>query len=140
MGEIIGSHQGLMYYTIGQRKGIGIGGTKNKPENPWFVLEKDLKRNVLIVGQGVDHPMLYKKQLIAAQLNWISGSAPDGSRSYQAKIRYRQIQEPCRLTITSTDSMEVVFEHPQRAVTSGQSIVIYDNEICLGGGIILDAA
>ena len=139
-GEIIGSHQGLMYYTIGQRKGIGIGGTKNKPENPWFVLEKDLKRNVLIVGQGIDHPMLYKKQLNAAQLNWISGEAPDDTRTYQAKIRYRQVQEPCRLTITSSDSMRVMFDNPQRAVTAGQSIVIYDNDICLGGGVILDAA
>ena len=138
-GEILGTHQGLMYYTIGQRKGIGIGGTKNKPENPWFVLEKDLKRNVLMVGQGIDHPMLYKKQLTAAQLSWISGEAPDDTRTYQAKIRYRQTQEPCHLTITSSDKMSVVFDNPQRAVTAGQSIVIYDNEICLGGGVIIDA-
>lgn len=139
-GEILGTHQGLMYYTIGQRKGIGIGGTKNKPENPWFVLEKDLKRNVLVVGQGIDHPMLFKKQLRAAQLNWISGKAPDERRAYQAKIRYRQTQEPCHLTMTSLDTMQVIFDNPQRAVTAGQSIVIYDNEICLGGGVILDAA
>lgn len=138
-GEILGTHQGLMYYTIGQRKGIGIGGTKNKPENPWFVLEKDLKRNVLIVGQGIDHPMLFKKQLHAAQLNWISGKAPDETRAYQAKIRYRQIQEPCHLIMTSLDTMQVIFDNSQRAVTAGQSIVIYDNEICLGGGVILDA-
>lgn len=139
-GEIIGTHQGLMYYTIGQRKGIGIGGTKNKPETPWFVLEKDLKRNVLIVGQGIDHPMLYKKQLTASQLNWISGKAPDEIHTYQAKIRYRQTQEPCHVTFTSPDTMQVTFDYPQRAVTAGQSIVLYDNAVCLGGGVILDAA
>jgi tRNA-specific 2-thiouridylase len=140
-GEIIGTHQGLMYYTIGQRKGIGIGGTKDKSEQAWFVLEKNLQRNVLVVGQGTDNPLLYKKQLIASQWHWISGSTPDISRSYQAKIRYRQMQEPCHLTLSSADNiMLVTFDQAQRAVTPGQSIVIYDNDICLGGGIVLEAA
>lgn len=138
-GEVIGQHQGLMYYTIGQRKGIGIGGTKNKAELPWFVLEKDLKRNILIIGQSTDHPTLYKTILRASQLNWISGFRPDDSRHYQAKIRYRQTQEPCYLSFDSNENMTVVFDHPQRAVTPGQSVVVYDNEICLGGGVILDA-
>lgn len=138
-GEAIGTHQGLMYHTIGQRKGIGIGGIKNKTEQPWFVLEKDFKRNVLIVGQGIDHPMLYKKQLTATKLNWISGTKPDPTYIYQAKIRYRQTQEPCRISFISEDSMIVTFEHPQRAITPGQSVVVYENEQCLGGGIILDA-
>lgn len=136
-GEIIGQHQGLMYYTIGQRKGIGIGGTKNKSEAAWFVLEKDLSRNVLIVGQGIDHPRLFKKQLTATQLTWISGEAPDATKYYQAKIRYRQIQQPCVLRFVKA-SLTVTFDEPQRAVTPGQSIVIYDNDICLGGGVIID--
>lgn len=138
-GEIIGTHQGLMYHTIGQRKGIGIGGKKDKSESPWYVLEKDIARNVLVVGQGTDHPLLYKKQLTASQLSWISGMTPDANQRYQAKIRYRQAQEPCQLIFNSTGDMHVVFDNPQRAVTPGQSIVIYDHEICLGGGVIVNA-
>ncbi len=138
-GEVIGKHQGLMYYTLVQRKGIGIGGTKNKSELPWFVLEKDLKRNVLIVGQGIDHPMLCKTELTASQLNWIGGNPPDFSRAYQAKIRYRQTQELCYLKKITSEKISVIFDRPQRAITPGQSVVIYDNEICLGGGVIFNA-
>jgi tRNA-specific 2-thiouridylase len=141
-GEIVGQHQGLMYYTIGQRKGIGIGGKKDKSEAPWFVLEKDMQRNVLIVGQSIDHPKLFKKQLTATQLNWVSGNAPETRKTYQAKIRYRQTQQSCKIEFLdiSRSIMVATFDEPQRAVTPGQSIVIYDNEICLGGGIILDEA
>ncbi len=138
-GDVIGTHQGLMYYTIGQRKGIGIGGTKNKSEAAWFVLDKDLKRNTLIIGQGSDHPRLYKQQLWASQLTWISGKAPKPEKSYQAKIRYRQTQEACELRFESPDNMLVTFTNPQRAVTPGQSIVLYDDDICLGGGVVFES-
>lgn len=138
-GEILGKHDGLMYYTIGQRKGIGIGGKKDKSEQAWFVLEKDIIKNQLIVGQGNHHIKLYKSQLIAGQLNWISGKAPHTKNQYHAKIRYRQIEEPCQIEFLSEEKILVTFSNPQRAVTSGQSIVIYEKETCLGGGIILES-
>lgn len=128
-----------MYYTLGQRKGIGIGGKQNTSDDPWFVLDKDLKRNVLVIGQGKNHPMLYKKKLIASQLTWVSGDMPDPARSYHAKIRYRQTEQPCRLDILSTENISVQFDEPQRSITPGQSVVIYDNDRCLGGGVIINA-
>jgi tRNA-specific 2-thiouridylase len=133
-GKTIGRHDGLMYYTIGQRQGIGIGGTSESSGEPWYVADKDLSRNVLIAVQG-DHPLLYRKQLKASQLHWISGQAPSQSFECKAKIRYRQADQNCKV-ILSADSAEVEFESLQRAVTPGQSIVFYDNDICLGGGII----
>lgn len=139
-GEIIGEHEGLMYYTLGQRKGIGIGGKKNTSDDPWFVLDKDLKRNVLVIGQGTNHPMLYKKQLTASQLTWVNGDMPDPSQPYHAKIRYRQTEQSCRLKILSTENISVEFDEPQRAITPGQSVVIYDHDDCLGGGVIIHAA
>jgi tRNA-specific 2-thiouridylase len=133
-GKTIGRHEGLMYYTIGQRQGIGIGGTHDSSGEPWYVAGKDLTKNALIVVQG-DHPLLYKKQLKASQLHWIAGQAPGKNFDCAAKIRYRQADQACQVSIQETIAI-VEFNEPQRAVTPGQSIVFYDNDICLGGGII----
>lgn len=141
-GIKIGTHDGLMYYTIGQRGGIGIGGVANRPEEPWFVLHKDLTNNRLIVGQGHDHAMLQSTELTAYKLDW--GIAPpvqifdkQGFRC-TAKTRYRQSDQDC--TVFALDEtgnkVKVVFDDAQRAVTQGQSVVFYDGDICLGGGVI----
>ena len=134
-GEKIGEHQGLMYYTLGQRQGLGIGGRKTATDEPWFVLAKDLENNYLIAGQGHQHPLLLKKQLYATQLHWVAGTAPAEHFSCKAKIRYRQTEESCQVQIINQQAI-VCFDQQQRAITSGQSIVFYDKEICLGGGII----
>jgi tRNA-specific 2-thiouridylase len=134
-GEVIGEHQGLMYYTLGQRQGLGIGGLKTATDEPWFVVAKDLANNHLIAGQGHQHPLLLKKQLHASQLHWVAGKAPADNFSCKAKIRYRQAEESCRVHIVNQQAV-VCFDKPQRAITPGQSIVFYENEICLGGGII----
>lgn len=134
-GEVIGKHQGLMYYTLGQRQGLGIGGLKTASDAPWFVVDKNLKTNQLIAGQGHNHPLLLKQQLNASQLHWVAGVAPAESFSCKAKIRYRQAEQPCQVVVNN-NSCVVCFNEPQRAITPGQSIVFYDNNICLGGGII----
>ena len=134
-GDVIGKHQGLMYYTLGQRQGLGIGGLKTASDEPWFVVDKNLKTNQLIAGQGHNHPLLLKQQLEASQLHWVAGSAPSDNFSCKAKIRYRQQEQSCKVVIKA-DTCTVCFDEPQRAITPGQSIVFYDNDICLGGGII----
>lgn len=141
-GIKIGTHDGLMYYTIGQRGGIGIGGVANRPEEPWFVLHKDLTNNRLIVGQGHDHAMLQSDELTAYKLDW--GIAPPvqifGKQGFRctAKTRYRQPDQNCTVfALDETgDKVKVVFDDAQRAVTQGQSVVFYDGDICLGGGVI----
>ena len=141
-GIKIGTHDGLMYYTIGQRGGIGIGGVANRPEEPWFVLHKDLTNNRLIVGQGHDHAMLQSTELTAYKLDW--GIAPPaqifGKQGFRctAKTRYRQSDQDCTVfALDETgDTVKVVFGDAQRAVTQGQSVVFYDGDICLGGGVI----
>lgn len=141
-GIKIGTHDGLMYYTIGQRGGIGIGGVANRPEEPWFVLHKDLTNNRLIVGQGHDHTMLQSDELTAYKLDW--GIAPPaqifGKQGFRctAKTRYRQSDQDCTVfALDDTgDKVKVVFDNAQRAVTQGQSVVFYDGDICLGGGVI----
>lgn len=141
-GIKIGTHDGLMYYTIGQRGGIGIGGVANRPEEPWFVLHKDLTHNRLIVGQGHDHAMLQSTELTAYKLDW--GIAPPiqifGKQGFRctAKTRYRQSDQDCTVfALDETgDKVKVVFDEAQRAVTQGQSVVFYDGDICLGGGVI----
>ncbi|MAZ65728.1 MAG: tRNA 2-thiouridine(34) synthase MnmA [Kangiellaceae bacterium] len=138
-GEVVGQHNGLMYYTLGQRKGIGIGGLKNAPEKPWFTVDKDLERNVLVIGQGHDHPRLFAKGLIANQLHWCSEQGLSDlfeKDDITAKIRYRQQDVPCRILRDDIDSIKVEFEQPQRAITPGQSVVFYRGSVCLGGGII----
>jgi len=135
-GRVVGQHQGLMYYTLGQRQGLGIGGQKDGSTEPWFVAAKDMASNTLIVVQGHGHPLLLRSTLAAGQLNWISGVAPAADRTYSAKTRYRQTDAPCRITRLDADTLELAFDSPQWAVTPGQSIVLYDGDVCLGGGII----
>ncbi len=133
-GEYIGEHQGLAFYTIGQRQGLGIGGRKNASTAPWFVVDKQLDQNLLIVAQG-EHPALYANRLYADQFHWIS-EPPTPSMSLSAKIRYRQNDQPCRIEFDKDTSGQVTFESAQRAITPGQSIVFYHHDECLGGGII----
>jgi tRNA-specific 2-thiouridylase len=138
-GERIGEHGGLMYYTLGQRQGLGIGGLKQAGEAPWFVVDKDLERNVLIVAQGHDHPALFRRICRIGQLHWINPLEVDLPMSLGAKIRYRQADQPCRLIEIDGDRAVVVFDQPQRAVTPGQALVFYRGEVCLGGGTIEQA-
>lgn len=141
-GKKIGTHDGLMYYTLGQRGGIGIGGVKDRDEAPWFVLHKDLDNNRLIVGQGHDHPMLQSTELTAYKLDWVVDAPAQlfTAQGYRctAKTRYRQPDQACTVfALDETgDTIKVVFDEPQRAVTPGQSCVFYQDDICLGGGVI----
>ncbi|MCW9733047.1 tRNA 2-thiouridine(34) synthase MnmA [Avibacterium sp. 20-15] len=135
-GEIIGRHQGLMYHTLGQRKGLGIGGVKGKAENAWYVVEKDLTNNVLVVAQGLDNSALLSSGLIAQQLHWVDRQPIREPLRCTVKTRYRQTDIPCQIIPINDDSIEVRFDEPQIAVTPGQSAVFYQGEICLGGGII----
>lgn len=138
-GEVLGEHQGLMYHTMGQRQGLGIGGLSNHDEAPWYVVDKDLERNVLLVAQGKDHPALFHRSLFTRDVFWISGQPPAAPVQLQAKIRYRQPDQDCELIATER-GYEVRFIQPQRAVTPGQSVVFYQGEQCLGGGVIEDRA
>ncbi|EKD69984.1 MAG: hypothetical protein ACD_46C00684G0003 [uncultured bacterium] len=133
-GEILGTHDGLMFYTIGQRQGLQIGGKKGKAELPWYVAGKDLHHNVLLVVQG-DHPALYQSTLITTQVHWIN-APPSLPLKAAAKTRYRQADQACFIEKMDSHRYQVTFEQPQRAITPGQSIVFYTGEICLGGGII----
>ena len=136
-GKVLGEHSGLMYYTIGQRQGIGIGGQKNSSEAAWYVAAKNLQNNELIVVQGQDHPLLFQGQLQASQLHWTRGKAPSASFDCTAKIRYRQQEQGCHIEFIDTAQVKVDFTIPQRAITPGQSIVFYQADECLGGGVIL---
>ena len=131
-GRTIGEHIGLAFYTIGQRKGIGIGGAGE----PWYVAGKDLAANKLVVVQGHDHPLLMKRSLEAADASWVVGAAPTENSSVTAKTRYRQADAPCMLSHVLESEIRVEFPTPQWAVTPGQSVVLYDGEACLGGGVI----
>ncbi len=136
-GKILGQHQGLMYYTLGQRKGIGIGGLSHSDESPWYVAHKDLTRNELIVVQGHDHPLLLKPSLITLPAHWISGVAPDIHFRCTAKTRYRQQDQACQVHVLEDQSLQVMFDEPQRAITPGQSLVLYQDARCLGGARIV---
>jgi len=133
-GTVIGQHQGLMYYTVGQRHGLGIGG----PGEPWYVVSKDLDKNILFVVEGKNHPALFHSSLIAEDLHWISGKSP-APLSCTARIRHRQDEQACHLSELENGQLRVDFEQPQRAIAPGQSIVIYEGDLCLGGGIISNA-
>ncbi|EKA4518320.1 tRNA (5-methylaminomethyl-2-thiouridylate)-methyltransferase [Vibrio cholerae] len=135
-GKVIGEHQGLMYHTLGQRKGLHIGGMKESSEQPWYVADKDLKRNVLIAVQGADHPLLKSHSLVAAQLHWVDRTPITEPVRCSVKTRYRQSDIACTIIPLSDDRIKVMFDEPQVAVTPGQSAVFYQGEICLGGGII----
>lgn len=130
-GEIKGRHDGLMYYTIGQRQGLGIGG----PGAPWFVVGKDLASNTLYIAQGENHPALFADALVAIEPHWIHAAPAPGTR-LTAKTRYRQTDQACRIEYQPDGSIRAVFDLPQRALTPGQSIVFYNDEECLGGAII----
>ena len=131
-GRTVGEHIGLAFYTIGQRKGIGIGGAGDA----WYVAGKDLAANKLIVVQGHDHPLLMKRTLAADETSWIAGAAPSERSQHTAKTRYRQADAPCTLSLVLESEIRVDFAAPQWAVTPGQSVVLYDGEACLGGGVI----
>ena len=135
-GEVIGEHQGLMYHTLGQRKGLGIGGLKNAEETPWYVVDKDVEHNELIVAQGYDHPTLYSGGLIAGQLHWVDRQPIRKTINCTVKTRYRQQDIPCQINPIDDEHIEVIFDQPIAAVTPGQSAVFYLGEVCLGGGII----
>ena len=135
-GDVIGRHDGLMYHTLGQRKGLGIGGVKGAGEEAWYVVEKDLVNNELIVAQGHDHSALLSSGLIAQQLHWVDRQPIREPLRCTVKTRYRQTDVPCIIEPIDDESIKVIFDEPQIAVTPGQSAVFYLNEVCLGGGII----
>ncbi|ASA54739.1 tRNA 2-thiouridine(34) synthase MnmA [Vibrio gazogenes] len=135
-GKVIGEHQGLMYHTLGQRKGLHIGGLKDSSEQPWYVAEKDLQRNVLIAVQGTDHPLLKSDGLIASQLHWVDRLVPENPFKCTVKTRYRQTDIPCTIIPADNGKLKVMFDEPQIAVTPGQSAVFYLGDVCLGGGVI----
>jgi len=134
-GELLGRHSGLMYHTIGQRQGLGIGGLANHGEAPWYVVDKDIERNRLLVAQGNDHPALFKTSLYTGDIFWIAGLEPELPLRCSAKVRYRQVDQGCTLNRHGS-GYRVLFDSPQRAVTPGQSVVFYQGERCFGGGII----
>ncbi|CCG87017.1 tRNA (5-methylaminomethyl-2-thiouridylate)-methyltransferase [Erwinia piriflorinigrans CFBP 5888] len=135
-GDNVGQHQGLMYHTLGQRKGLGIGGRKEANDDPWYVVDKDVASNVLIVAQGHEHPRLMSTGLIAQQLHWVDRNVLTAPLRCTVKTRYRQEDIPCTVTPIDAERIEVRFDHPVAAVTPGQSAVFYLDEVCLGGGII----
>ncbi len=140
-GRIIGQHDGLMYYTLGQRGGIGVGGLKDQAEGAWFVLAKDLSKNQLIVGQGHDHPLMLSTTLWSEPIDWVSGDVPISTSQplrCTAKSRYRQADQACTVYMDDVNqgAVKVIFDELQRAVTPGQSVVFYQDDVCLGGGVI----
>ncbi len=134
-GEVLGKHQGLMYHTIGQRQGLGIGGLADHGSEPWYVVDKDLERNVLLVAQGKNHPALFKNSLFTGPVHWVAGQAPTRPLTCMAKTRYRQADQHCTVQ-DHGNGYEVIFDEPQRAITPGQSVVFYTEDTCLGGGVI----
>jgi len=135
-GRVVGEHVGLAFHTIGQRSGLGIGGTKGGDGAAWYVAAKDVEANTLIVVQGHDHPLLSRRALVAADLAWIGGAAPATNATFGGKTRYRQTDAACRITSAAPSACAIEFDEPQWAVTPGQSVVLYDGEVCLGGGVI----
>lgn len=135
-GQIIGHHDGLMYYTLGQRQGLGIGGGFGDNSQPWFVVDKDLPKNELIVGQGSNHPRLYSTSLVATDVHWVSERPKEEVFTCTAKFRYRQPDQEVTVHLRENASCEVIFVQPQKAVTPGQAVVFYRKEECLGGGTI----
>jgi len=133
---VVGQHMGLSFYTLGQRQGLGIGGARDASGEPWFVAGKDMANNRLIVVQGHDHPALLSPRLTALDAHWISGATPLIDHPYAAKTRYRQADAPCRFRALDEGCCEIVFDEAQWAVTPGQSVVVYEGDVCLGGAII----
>ncbi len=138
-GKVVGQHEGLMYYTLGQRQGLKIGGSRDSTGEPWFVAAKDMLNNELIVVQGHEHPLLLNDGLKAGQLHWISEDDPETNWVYAAKTRYRQPDAPCGIDAINKDEVDIRFGQKQWAITPGQSAVVYESNVCLGGGIITSA-
>jgi tRNA-specific 2-thiouridylase len=137
-GQDVGRHAGVFYYTLGQREGLQIGGVRGRPAAPWFVVGKDIARNVLYVDQGIDSEWLHSRRLRSETAHWISGIAPAGEFRCTAKTRYRQQDVDCSVRVLADASLDVTFDAPQRAVTPGQSLVLYRGEVCLGGAVIAE--
>lgn len=135
-GLRIGAHSGVFYYTLGQREGLNIGGVRGRPQAPWFVVAKDVANNILYVDQGHDSPWLQSRNLRSETAHWIAGAPPATQFSCTAQTRYRQPDEPCTVTVHDDGTLAVQFARAQRAVTPGQSLVLYDGEVCLGGAVI----
>lgn len=135
-GQVVGKHNGLMYYTIGQRQGLGIGGVKDALSEPWFVIAKSHINNQLIVGQSNHSELMLDDQLIAKQMTWISNSEPEFPLTCCAKIRYRQADQECVITKHNKENIQVTFKQAQKAITPGQSVVFYQGDVCLGGAVI----
>ncbi len=138
-GQVIGQHGGLVYYTYGQREGLGIGGVKGYPEAPWYVAGKDFERNVLVVIQGRDHPLLWSESMATEELRWLAGSPPKARFDCTVKTRYRQDDVPCSVELSTDGTAQVTFHAPVWAVTPGQYGVFYLGDGCLGGGVIAAA-
>mgnify|MGYP001584935228 CR=1 FL=1 len=142
-GKVIGKHKGLICYTLGQRKGIGIGGLKetegaNNTHNPWYVAKKDITNNTLTIVQDSNHPLLMNQNVEASHMHWVLEEAPKVGDKLMGQVRYRQQKQACTVTQATKDKVIVKFDKPQRAVTLGQSLVLYDGDYCLGGGFISD--
>ncbi|MES2624183.1 MAG: tRNA 2-thiouridine(34) synthase MnmA [Pseudomonadota bacterium] len=135
-GDVLGTHSGLMYHTLGQRQGLGIGGVSGTAEAPWYVAKKDMERNVLIVVQGNEHPLLYSSALLTGRIDWINAEHPTLPFSCTAKVRYRQADQECCVSQLENGQYRVDFTHPQRSITPGQHAVFYQDDICLGGAVI----
>ena len=135
-GAIIGTHPGVFYFTLGQREGLNIGGVRGREQAPWFVVGKDVATNVLYVEQGTDNPYLYSNRLWSEPMHWIAGHPPAREFDCTAQTRYRQPDEACRVRVDDDGTLAVAFARPQRAVTPGQSLVLYDGDVCLGGAVI----
>ena len=138
-GKLVGQHEGLMYYTLGQRQGLKIGGSKESNGEPWFVAAKDMEANELIVVQGHEHALLLNDGLAASQLHWISEEDPKTNWVYAAKARYRQPDAPCEIDALDKNEVTIKFGQKQWAITPGQSAAVYESNVCLGGGIITAA-
>ena len=136
-GAVVGRHEGVFYYTLGQREGLQVGGVRGRPSAPWFVVGKDVAGNVLVVDQGIDSPWLMSGWLASEAAHWVAGSPPAGRFRCSARTRYRQQDQACEVQVGDDGRLQVRFDAPQRAVTPGQSLVLYDGAECLGGAVIL---
>lgn len=136
-GRVLGEHPGVFYFTLGQRGGLQLGGVRGRDPAPWYVVGKDVERNVLIVDQGADSRLLRSRTLWSEAAHWVAGAPPAARFDCTAQTRYRQQEQACRVEVDDNDgSLQVRFAHDQRAVTPGQSVVLYDGEVCLGGAVI----
>ena len=135
-GCVLGEHQGVFFYTLGQREGLQLGGMRGRQAGPWYVVSKNIDSNILYVDQGIDSPWLQSTRLQSEAAHWIAGSAPSTAFTCSAQTRYRQQDEACEVRVSDDGHLDVRFDRPQRAVTPGQSLVLYDGDTCLGGAVI----